>query len=710
MNRQLTAIMFADMVGYTALMQEDESRAKAHRDRNREVLTHRVGEHEGRILQYYGDGALSTFQSAIGAVEAAIAVQTDLQSPPQVPVRIGVHTGDVVHDEDGVFGDGVNLAARIQGLSVPGGVLISEKVYDEVKNQTSIATRSMGPFALKNVKRPMEVWAVTNQGLAVPDPATMGSRPTQCRNSVAVLPFMNMSPDPENEFFSDGITEELINALTRINGLQVTARTSSFAFKGKNEDVRAIAAELGVATVLEGSVRRAGDRVRITAQLINAEDGYHLFSKNYDRELLDLFQTQDEIAETIAAELESRFGPAGIGCDFREGSLVTEHQAAAEEEVPADEDDHTEERDRAGERETLEARTGGDEVGGRGGIDEVADSGLRHKHHFHDAEAYTEFLKGIQRFSQWTPESSRAAIRHFERAVELDPSCALPHSGMANAYTFLAASGHLPGDIAYARAKEEARKGLELEEGVAEAHAAMATVLFFHDWDFQGAYKHFQKALTLTPGSAHLRRLYALYLNATGDHQAAVDELEWALEMDPLSSPIRTALGEALMKCGRFGEAANHFRSVLELAPEFRKAREMLGWALLAMDRPEEGLREWEEINRSTHDPFKVIPHRIWALVAMDRLEEAKQLLNLLRERREREPEVSLEMDFAFAHLGLGEDEMALDYLERAVDRRLGMVVFLKVIPPIQKLRNHPRFQALVERVGIPASSSETPL
>ncbi|MGD2123783.1 MAG: adenylate/guanylate cyclase domain-containing protein, partial [Gemmatimonadota bacterium] len=240
MNRQLTAIMFSDMVGYTALMQEDESRARAHLDRARGVWVRRVQEHSGQILQYYGDGALSTFPSAIEAVGAAIDIQTDLKGPPEIPVRIGLHTGDIIHDEEGVFGDGVNLAARVQGLSVAGGVLISEKVYDEVKNQPGIETRSMGSFALKNVKRPIEIWAITNSGLAVPEPGKMGSRPSQCRNSVAVLPFLNMSSDPENEFFSDGITEELINALTRINGLQVTARTSSFAFKGKSQDVRAI--------------------------------------------------------------------------------------------------------------------------------------------------------------------------------------------------------------------------------------------------------------------------------------------------------------------------------------------------------------------------------------------------------------------------------------------------------------------------------------
>ncbi len=672
MNRQLTAIMFADMVGYTALMQEDEVQARANLDRARSVWSHRVEDHEGRILQYYGDGALSTFPSAIEAVGAAIDIQADLKGPPQIPVRIGLHTGDIIHDEEGVFGDGVNLAARVQGLSVPGGVLISEKVYDEVKNQSGIETRSMGSFALKNVKRPMEIWAVTNPGLAVPDPAKMGPRPSQCRNSVAVLPFLNMSSDPENEFFSDGITEELINALTRINGLQVTARTSSFAFKGRNQDVRAIAEELGVATILEGSVRRAGERVRITAQLINAEDGYHLFSKNYDRELLDLFQTQDELAETIAAELEDRFQPGPAIC---QSEVATDLEPSASGPEP---------------RGTFE--------GGRE---------QRQGTQFHDAEAYTEFLRGVHRFNQWTPEAARAAIRHFQRAVEMDPTCALPHSGMANAYTFLAAVGHMHGSVAYPRAKEAAKRGLELEEGAGEAHAAMATVLFFYDWDFDGAYKHFQKALTLNPGSATLRRLYAMYLSATGDAPAAVEELDWALEMDPLSTVIRTALAETLMKCRRYEEAVHQFRRVLDLDPEFRAAREMLGWAYMATDRPGDALREWEEVATRTNDLFKVIPHRIWALKVLGREDEARHLFLLLEERRRREPEVALEMDFVLAHLGFGEHELALDYLEKAVERRLGMVVFLNVIPPLQVLSAHPRFKALVEKVGIPTSSRE---
>jgi len=673
MNRQLTAIMFADMVGYTALMQEDEDRAKTDRDRNRTALVHRVEENDGKILQFYGDGALSVFQSAIQAVCAAIAVQGDLRTPPVVPVRIGIHTGDIIHDEDGAFGDGVNLAARVQGLAVPGGVLISERVFDDVKNQRGIETRSMGSFALKNVKRPMEIWAVTNEGLAVPNPREMGSRPSQGTNSVAVLPFLNMSSDPENEFFSDGITEELINALTRVNGLQVTARTSSFAFKGQNRDVRTIAEELGVATVLEGSVRRAGDRVRITAQLINAKDGYHLFSRSYDRDILNIFETQDEIAETIAEELQDRF-QSGHG---RNTKPPEDGKARIEDISPG---------------ETPESHG----------------PGAGSHHHFHDTEAYTEFLKGVHKFNQWTPEGARGALRHFDRSVEMDPECALPYSGMATAYTFLAAMGQMPGHIAYPRAREAAKTGLELEENAAEAHAAMATVLFFYDWDFDGAYRHFQKALTLTPGAVPLRKLYAMYLMAMGELETAEEELHWAVEMDPLSSAVRTSLGEVLIHSGRFEEAETQLRRVLELDPEFRMAREVLGWSFVASGKFEEALQEFEEITGRTGDPFKVIPHRMWALAQLGRLAEAEQLFHLLEERRDREPEISLEVDFALAHLALGDTETTLAYLEEAVERRLGMVVFFNSSLAWGGIRFHPRFQELVKRVGLPPPKEET--
>ena len=219
--RRLRAIMFADMVGYTALVQQSETRARERLTRMREALRTEVAAGEGEILQFYGDGALSVFPSAIEAVRSAIRIQSSLCTTPAVPVRIGLHTGDVVYDEEGVFGDGVNLASRIEALAGPGGILVSGRVFDDIKNQPDIVTVPLGEFELKNVRRPTSVYAVANEGLAVPDRAGLRTQRKQGLQSVAVLPFVNMSSDPENEFFADGITEEIINLLTQVNGLKV---------------------------------------------------------------------------------------------------------------------------------------------------------------------------------------------------------------------------------------------------------------------------------------------------------------------------------------------------------------------------------------------------------------------------------------------------------------------------------------------------------
>ena len=222
-TRQLAAIMFTDMVGYTALMQKDEVTAKRNRDHHRRILEKYISENYGKILQYYGDGSLSIFGSVIDAVNSAITIQQELQKEPKVPLRIGIHSGDVVHDEDGIYGDGVNVASRIETLAVPGSVLISEKVFDEIKNQTQYLSHSLGKFELKNVSRAIEVYALANKGLVVPDRRELKGKTREAVPSIAVLPFVNMSNDPENEYFSDGITEEILNALVKVDGIRVTA-------------------------------------------------------------------------------------------------------------------------------------------------------------------------------------------------------------------------------------------------------------------------------------------------------------------------------------------------------------------------------------------------------------------------------------------------------------------------------------------------------
>ena len=278
--RQLAAIMFTDMVGYTALMQEDEDKAKSNRDRHRKVLEESIQNHHGLILQYYGDGTLSVFGSAIEAVECAVEIQTELQKEPKIPLRIGLHVGDIVYADDGVYGDAVNIASRIENLSVPGGVLVSAKVYDEIKNHQEFKTVSLGEYELKNVKHPIEVYAIGNEGLVIPQKEQIKAKISEKKDnlpksiklsgklilsilmivflavagyfsyenldidepkkemapqkSIAVLAFENMSGDPNQEYFSDGISEEILNSLVNVKELKVAGRTSAFSFKGKS--------------------------------------------------------------------------------------------------------------------------------------------------------------------------------------------------------------------------------------------------------------------------------------------------------------------------------------------------------------------------------------------------------------------------------------------------------------------------------------------
>ena len=393
-TRQLAAIMFADMVGYTALMQENEERARVQRDRHRAIQTAAVNAHHGEVLQYYGDGTLSIFTSAVEAVECAVGIQLSLKDEELIPLRIGVHTGDIVHDQDGVYGDSVNVASRIEGLAAPGGVVVSDKVFDEIKNHPSLSTVSLGPVRLKNVERATPVFAISNEGLSVPteeyvlakaagrsvvppatakesaegagqptslqpgqtpraffnkvkgrpgvlvmailvavtmaasaifawggreeEPSGSGPGPTalasQRRPIIAVLPFLNMSAQ-ENEdaaFLATGLHDELLTQLSKIAGLDVIARTSVMQYVGTEKTMSEIGRELGASTVLEGSLMRAGDQVRLNVQLIDAETNTHIWADTYDREftVVNVFDIQSDLADQVALALQARVIPA----------------------------------------------------------------------------------------------------------------------------------------------------------------------------------------------------------------------------------------------------------------------------------------------------------------------------------------------------------------------------------------------------------------
>ena len=288
-SRQLTAIMFADIAGYTAMMQEDEALAMQLRHKLQKKLEEEVTIHHGRILEFRGDGALCSFTSTIEAVRAALALQLDMQTNPFVPLRIGMHTGDVVVEGNNIYGDGVNIASRMESFAIPGSIFISGKVYDDIKNQKDIQAVSLGKYILKNVKEQVEIFAISNPGIKIPDKNNLegkGEKVAEIKSierSIVVLPFVNMSNDPEQEYFSDGLTEELISNLSRLKDMRVISRTTSMQYKGTKKDIKTIGRENGVNYIMEGSVRKHGSNLRITAQFIDANQDIHLWAETLSR-------------------------------------------------------------------------------------------------------------------------------------------------------------------------------------------------------------------------------------------------------------------------------------------------------------------------------------------------------------------------------------------------------------------------------------------
>ena len=640
--RQLAAILFADMTGYTALMQENEQLARLKRRRLKEVLEASIARFNGKVLQSYGDGSLSIFSSAIDSVRSAIHIQQQLQEEePKVDLRIGIHTGDVIIEEEAIYGDGVNLASRIESMGVPGGIFISEKVYDEIKNQDDISTRELGYFELKNIKQPVRIFAIANRGITIPRRDELKGKTKQTSNRLAVLPFVNMSADPENEYFSDGITEELLNALTRVDGLQVTSRTSAFAFKGKNDDIRDIAIQLNVDKVLEGSVRKAGNRVRITAQLINAADGYHIWSENYDRNLTDIFEVQDEISGIIANKL-------------RENLAANDHPS----------------------RHLVKAPT-------------------------KNITAYTLYLKGLHFWNKVTPADGRKAINCFEQAIELEPAYAHAYAMAAAAYSYLGSSGQMIPEKAFEVVHRYADKALELDSSLAESHIAKASAYLFYDWKWQDAFVTLQKAIELNPGAIEAYELLGFYYVVMGQKQKAVAVLETAEEMDPLSPVISQTLGSMYAFAERYDDAIRQADKLLEMNPKMRIALELKAWSIGMRGNWEAAKPLFEELHRLTNHPLKGLIGLGYVYGKLGMVEEAKEVIRKMEQRQVEEPNSVIDADLAGVWFGLGDHDKTFYYLNQCVDKRMGPVSYFLEYPAYSGIKKDPRYHDLLKRLGL---------
>ena len=560
-ERRLAAIMFTDMVGYTALTQSNEARAMRLLETQNGILLPLVREHGGTPVKTIGDAHLAEFPSALEAVRCAVGIQRKLRqyakatpSEQQFKLRIGVHMGDVIHKDKDVYGDAVNIASRIQPLAEPGGVCISQQVYDQVQNKVDYKLERLPLRQLKNVSASIEVYKVV-------DVETEWRAPPESempKERVAVLPLSNFSPSPQDEYLADGMTEEIITAISGVQGLRVIARTSVMRFKGAQTDIGEIGRTLNVGSILEGSFRKIGERIRVTVQLIDAKTQEHSWASNYDGDMNDIFTIQTDIANKVAQAIRGK---------------LLDRAVVAPKHV--------------------------------------------------DIEAYELYLKGRHSWNRRNAEGVNEALRLFRAALAKDPSIAKAYSGIADCYMIGIGLEIFDRDEANEQAEAAIQTAIELDDAVAEAHASRG-LLRNNDQRYAEAMVEFKHALSLNPSYASAHHWCALCLANVGNLDAAIEEAKLASQADPLSPPARNILGVMYTYARQYDRAFEVFNGVLKLDPEFSPALSFRSNLYAYLGKEDEAVRDAERgMQHAT--PFERSISRLFLKCAFGHLEEAPQ-------------------------------------------------------------------------------------
>src|SRR6202521_5824832 len=672
-TRELAAIMFSDIAGYTAIMGRDERKALRALDDHRELLRTILPRFNGRLVGEIGDGSVSSFHSALDAVNCARAAQASLQDDPGLKLRIGIHLGDVVFSNNTVLGDGVNVASRIHALASPGAICISANVYDEIRNKPEFQVKDLGEQKFKNVERPMRVYSLAASAPSaplsgaqpsvgrrailagvgalllaavaygvvkyrLPAPSIPAAQPAAARviRSIAVLPLDNYSGDPNQEYFAAGMTDELITDLAKISALRVISRSSVMQYKGDHRrPPPEIAKALNVDAVVEGSVVRSGDRVRITAQLIDAPADKHLWADSFERDSRDVLALQDELALAIARQINIELTP-GEQARFANARPV-------------------------------------------------------------DPQAHEAYLKGRYFLRSYTEERVNKAIEQFELAIKLDPNFAQPYTGLADAYTW-SDDWYFPATEVMPKAKAAAEKALQLDDSLAEAHAALGNILYQYDFDWAGAESEFRRAFALNPNYADGHHQYGFLLAFQGRFDEGVGEMRRANELDPFSAGITNDVSVPLIYHAKYEAAKEQARKALELDPTFYLAQFCLGWTDIEAGKFGESIPELEKARAMASPPF-VTGFLGYAYAAAGERTKARAMiaeLNQMSPRRFVSPYCP-----AIIYLGLGDKQRALDGLEKAYQAHSQWMPTLKEEKVFGPLRSEPRFIALLKKVGL---------
>lgn len=640
-NRQLACIMFTDVVGYTSLMGEDEGKAFEILKKNREIQRPLIERYGGKWIKELGDGVLATFSSVTDAVLAAADIQAACKANNSYSLRIGLHLGEVVFEGNDVFGDGVNIAARIQSIASVGGILISETVQKSLSNKKGIETRFTGHEMLKNVKDGINLYEViiTDDYTGLSLPAEEKKEGLSAgKKSIAILPFRNLSKDAEQEYFSDGIAEEIIVMLSNIEKLVVIGRSTSFQFKGAAKPVTEIGKILGVATILEGSVRRAGTGVRVTAELINIADGRQLWAEQYNRELTDIFEIQDDIAGNIAKKLKLQF--------FDEETRS----------IPI------------------------------------------------KMEAYELLLQG-RFFMDKYIEGFEKAVACFTKAIEIDPNYGEAYCELGKVNFLLTMNLFLKPREGFERAKYYAEKALSLNKELGAAHYVLGQIRFWFDFNFEESRKEFELAEQSKEAfyftGVVLDPFYRAFV--FGDFDTAIASVQKKLETDPLSFYLQFQLGMLYVFAKRFEEGRKIYEKMLAILPDFSDAERMIAYSYIIEDvHHEKGLVHARKAAAMAKGIGWAQNTFIILLAKAGYCDEARKELEA--RQAQAGPLVISHLGLGIIYSHLGELDKAFEYLTEALENREIWVVAYKYDPEFDHLRGDPRFQQLIDKIGYPSA------
>ncbi len=678
-ERRLAAILFTDVVGYTALMGRDEAAGRRVRARHEALVRAQVERYHGRWIEEKGDESLSVFPSALEALNCALALQAELEGDPELSLRIGIHLGDVTLEDGRVYGDGVNVAARIRPLAAPGGIAVSGPVYDSIKNQPGISAVSQGEPELKNVATPVTVWFVTGTAGA-PEPSSavaiaarrrlvpvlaaalvsvglvavwVGTRTgtsTEASGpirSLAVLPLDDPAASADDAYFSFSMTEALIAELAKIGELRVISRTSITPYEGSNLPIREIAEQLGVDGIIEGSILRSGNRVRITAQLIDARTDSHIWAETFDRALRDVLPLQAELAREIARRVKVEvLPPTEIG---------------------------------TGSSRPM------------------------------SAEAYEAYLKANYFVYKRTRPATLLALRYYEEVIRLEPDHPLGYSGLADEYSCAPThSWSLPDSALWpsvpsemiARARKNAEKAVELDPLSGPAHNSLALISMYGDWDFETAEAEFRRALELGPGNpwAHYAYHYLLALQLRFDESLV--HLEKTLALDPLRPEYGMALAEFYLWTDDPERSFTAWKEAEEIDPSYPGLHQAVIREFCGTERHDESLAALAGANREFPDDPLVLAEMAYCHALAGEDDRARELLT----QAESLSEIMYvsPVSRAMVQLSLGEHDLALNSLEQGIRDRDFRVIYLGIDTTWDPLRESPRFIELLERLGLP--------